>query len=172
MTPYTKFLENEEIFLRAPEPEDLEVMYDLENDSSLWSVGCTNAPYSRHHLRQYIENVTGDIFTDKQLRFMIERRTDHQVIGCIDLTALTPSMPAPKWASPYAPSIASKDMAAWHSTCFAGMHSTSFTSTSSSPLSLMATKPASAFSSARDSLSAIPSRIGYALLTAHSRMPS
>lgn len=90
MTPYTKFLENEEIFLRAPEPEDLEVMYDLENDSSLWSVGCTNAPYSHHHLRQYIENVTGDIFTDKQLRFMIERRTGHQVIGCIDLTAFDP----------------------------------------------------------------------------------
>lgn len=86
----TNYLETEYIRLRAAEPEDLEVMYILENDSTLWEMGCTNAPYSRHLLREYLQNTTGDIFTDKQLRLMIERRADKQVVGCIDLTSFDP----------------------------------------------------------------------------------
>lgn len=86
----TSYLETEDIRLRAAEPEDLEVMYILENDSALWEMGCTNAPYSRHLLKEYLQNTTGDIFTDKQLRLMIERQADKQVVGCIDLTSFDP----------------------------------------------------------------------------------
>ena len=32
------------IRLRALEPEDLDVLYGIENDHSLWSVGATNVP--------------------------------------------------------------------------------------------------------------------------------
>ena len=35
------------IFLRALEPEDLDFLYEMENDESLWEVGSTNVPYSR-----------------------------------------------------------------------------------------------------------------------------
>ncbi|MBP5277361.1 MAG: GNAT family N-acetyltransferase [Prevotella sp.] len=74
--------------LRAIEPEDLEMMYDLENDESLWNVGATNVPYSRFIIHEYIRQTTGDIYTDKQLRLMIE--VEQQVVGMIDLTAFDP----------------------------------------------------------------------------------
>ena len=83
-------MENEYIRLRAPEPEDLELIYQLENDSSSWEVGCTTVPYSRYILRQYIEQTTGDIYTDKQVRLMIERKIDGEVMGCVDLVNYDP----------------------------------------------------------------------------------
>ena len=35
------------IHLRALEPEDLDMLYQIENNRELWSVGVTNVPYSR-----------------------------------------------------------------------------------------------------------------------------
>ena len=31
--------------LRAIEPEDLDLLYTIENDTSLWNVGVTSVPY-------------------------------------------------------------------------------------------------------------------------------
>ena len=53
------------IRLRAIEPEDLDVIYDIENDLELWTVGYTNAPYSRYILHDYIANATSDIYADR-----------------------------------------------------------------------------------------------------------
>ena len=36
-----------QIRLRALEPEDLDVLYAIENDTTIWNVGNTNVPYSR-----------------------------------------------------------------------------------------------------------------------------
>ena len=49
------FLKNDRIFLRAVEPEDLDVMYEMENDPAMWDVSSFTVPYSRFVLRQYIE---------------------------------------------------------------------------------------------------------------------
>ena len=38
------------IKLRAIEPEDLEVLYKIENDVRLWNIGVTNVPYSKYTL--------------------------------------------------------------------------------------------------------------------------
>lgn len=84
------FLNNGTITLRAPEPEDLEVMYNIENNPELWKVGCTTVPYSRYVLRQYIENSTNDIFADRQIRLMVERNTDRCILGSVDLTGFEP----------------------------------------------------------------------------------
>lgn len=73
-----------EVHLRALEPEDLDILYKVENDMSLWSVGATNAPYSRYALSEYITNATGDIFTDHQVRMMICDSLGHTV-GIVDL---------------------------------------------------------------------------------------
>ncbi len=43
------------VFLRALEDSDLEFLYALENDPSIWEVSDTLAPVSRHALRQYLE---------------------------------------------------------------------------------------------------------------------
>ena len=69
--------------LRAMEPEDLEVLYKIENDRTLWDVGVTNVPYSRYVLHDFISNSTGNIYADGQVRLMIE--LEGQVIGIVDL---------------------------------------------------------------------------------------
>ncbi|KAA6308402.1 Spermidine N(1)-acetyltransferase, partial [termite gut metagenome] len=55
-------LSDSRIRLRAPEPEDLTLMYETENDTSLWEFGCLTSPYSRFALKQYIESTQNDLF--------------------------------------------------------------------------------------------------------------
>lgn len=43
------YLSGTNIYLRAIEPEDLDILYQWENDSSLWVHGCTLAPFSKIH---------------------------------------------------------------------------------------------------------------------------
>ena len=59
------------VSLRAMEPEDLDVLYRIENDTKLWNVGCTNVPYSRFTLHNYIADCKNDIYADRQLRLII-----------------------------------------------------------------------------------------------------
>lgn len=84
------FLMNDRIYLRAVEPEDLDVLYDMENDPAMWDVSSFTVPYSRYVLRQYIEGSQSDMFADKQLRLMIVRRHDHCTLGTIDVTDFVP----------------------------------------------------------------------------------
>ncbi|MDL2282009.1 GNAT family N-acetyltransferase [Parabacteroides sp. OttesenSCG-928-G06] len=83
-------LQNEQIRLRALEPEDLPLLYRWENDTTAWSVGNTLAPYSQHVLREYIIESRQDIYTLKQLRLMIEVIAEKQTIGMIDLFDFDP----------------------------------------------------------------------------------
>ena len=78
------FISETEVTLRALEPEDLDLLYEVENDVSLWCVGTTTAPYSRYALREYIANATGDIFTDHQVRMMI-CDSQGRAVGILDL---------------------------------------------------------------------------------------
>lgn len=79
-----ELLQKDGYILRAPEPEDLDIMYLFENTTALWEVSNVTGPYSRYYLKQYIENHQNDIYTDRQLRLMIEN--PHQlVVGIIDL---------------------------------------------------------------------------------------
>lgn len=58
--------------LRKIEPSDLPFLYLWENDATMWADSDTHNPLSRHDLHQYIENTTGDIYRDGQLRLIIE----------------------------------------------------------------------------------------------------
>jgi diamine N-acetyltransferase len=78
-------LENNRIQLRAVEPEDLEYLFQWENDTELWHLSNTLTPFSRFTLKKYIESAATDIFAAKQLRLMIERKVDGIAIGAIDL---------------------------------------------------------------------------------------
>lgn len=62
---------------------DIEMMYSLENNPELWAMGCTTVPYSRHALRQFVEQTAGDIYADRQVRLVIE--ADGEPVGCADL---------------------------------------------------------------------------------------
>ena len=80
---------NPSVHLRAIEPEDLDLLYRIENDVKLWNVGITNVPYSRYTLHDYVANASNDIFMDRQVRMMVENDR-HEVVGIIDLVSFDP----------------------------------------------------------------------------------
>jgi diamine N-acetyltransferase len=80
-------LKGDNIQLRAMEPSDLEVLYLWENDEESWLVSQTIVPFSKHLLQQFMDTAHLDIYTNKQLRLMIDYTEDGmtKTIGCIDL---------------------------------------------------------------------------------------
>lgn len=79
-------LENDVVFLRAVEPEDLELLYEWENDSSLWERGDTINPYSRFTIKLYIERALKEnVLQIGQLRLMICMTGSGKVAGMVDL---------------------------------------------------------------------------------------
>lgn len=85
-----KTLTGKNILLRALEPTDLDFLYQMENDESIWEVSNTLAPYSQFILKQYLENSHKDIFEVKQLRLVISTLNNQNAIGCIDLFDFDP----------------------------------------------------------------------------------
>ncbi|AWI24409.1 GNAT family N-acetyltransferase [Flavobacterium pallidum] len=83
-------LKGDNIRLRALEPEDLDFIYDVENDESIWHVSNTHTPYSYYLIRQYLENAQQDIFEAKQLRLAICYHDNPVPIGLIDLFEYDP----------------------------------------------------------------------------------
>jgi diamine N-acetyltransferase len=81
-------IQNDEIILRAVEPNDVELLYDWENRMELWSVSNTLTPFSKAQLFRYVKNAALDMFQTKQLRLMIDACNLHDrplTVGMIDL---------------------------------------------------------------------------------------
>ena len=85
-----KTLKGNNIYIRALEPNDLEFVYAIENDQSIWEVSNTHTPYSRFLVKQYLENAHQDIYEAKQLRLAICKNEDFQAVGLIDLFDFDP----------------------------------------------------------------------------------
>ena len=83
-------LQSENITLRALEPEDIDYLYQWENDAENWKVSNTQAPFSRFVLEQYIATAHQDIYSVKQLRLIICDK-QNKPVGCIDLFDFEPS---------------------------------------------------------------------------------
>jgi diamine N-acetyltransferase len=83
-------LKGDNIYIRALEPNDLEFIYAIENDQSIWEVSNTQTPYSRFLVRQYLENAHQDIYEAKQLRLAICQDEDFPALGLIDLFDFDP----------------------------------------------------------------------------------
>jgi len=78
-----------QVTLRALEPEDLELVYQIENDRENWREGVTNVPYSRYALRQFIADSTCDIYRDGQVRLVVQ--DGQQPVGFADLVNFSPT---------------------------------------------------------------------------------
>lgn len=83
-------LKGDTVYLRALEPEDLDFIYDIENDEAIWEVSNTQTPYSRFLIRQYLENAHQDIYEAKQLRLAICENDTFRAVGLIDLFDFDP----------------------------------------------------------------------------------
>ncbi len=82
-------LRGEHIYLRALEQEDIDILYKWENDTEIWKVSNTIAPYSRFVLEQYLLNAHQELQTSKQLRLIV-CLNDATPIGTIDLFEFDP----------------------------------------------------------------------------------
>lgn len=87
-------LEEKDIKLRALEPADADLIYQWENDSSVWHAGNTIEPFSRHIINQYVRNASMDLFQAGQLRMMIDVKDNQnkpeRTIGSIDMFEIDP----------------------------------------------------------------------------------
>ena len=83
---------NERVILRAVEPDDIDFIYQLENDPENWHVSNTIVPFSRFAVEQYVLSSNQDIFALKQLRLIIiaNDSPEQKLIGAIDLFDFDP----------------------------------------------------------------------------------
>ena len=72
-----------EIKLRTLKDTDLDFLFSLENDKSLWAVSGTTESFSLVQLANYITHAKQDIAIAEQFRFVIDWQG--KAIGCIDL---------------------------------------------------------------------------------------
>lgn len=78
------------VYLRALEPGDLNFLYALENDPTIWAVSDTLAPVSRHALREYLAHAAADLHEVRQLRLVIGSIDYGHSVGVVDLFDFDP----------------------------------------------------------------------------------
>lgn len=83
-------MQYKEIKLRAVEPEDLENLYEWENNSQYWIISNTVTPFSKYTLKRYIENSHKNVYETGQLRLMIDHIKSKVTIGTIDIFDFDP----------------------------------------------------------------------------------
>ncbi len=74
----------DQLHLRALIAADIDFLFKIENDPSLWQVSNTRAPFSKAVLEAYIARAHEDIFTAKQQRFVLTNSAQAP-LGLIDL---------------------------------------------------------------------------------------
>lgn len=82
------------VSLRALEPEDVEILYNWENNRSIWHLSNNISPLSRFSLEQYVMSAGQDIYATRQMRMMIDLRNPEngiKTIGSIDLFEFEPA---------------------------------------------------------------------------------
>lgn len=82
-------LEFGKVRFRALEPDDIDLLYEWENDSEIWEVSNTYEPFSKYILAKYIKESQRDIYESKQIRMIIET-LEGKAVGAIDLFDFDP----------------------------------------------------------------------------------
>ena len=72
------------------EPVDLDALFEIENDSTMWNISDTLVPYSRDLLSKYLQESVKDIFEVKQVRLAISPKESEELIGLVDLFQFEP----------------------------------------------------------------------------------
>ena len=73
--------------LKAPEPEDIDFLFDLENQESHWLVSNNAAPYSKFQIKLFVQEQQ-TLTQNAQCRWMIA--DDQRAYGCLDLFEYSP----------------------------------------------------------------------------------
>lgn len=78
-------LKGDNIYLRVPEPIDVDFILEMENNPSFWRVSETLFPYSRFEIESFIFEGKHDLFSQRQVRFIICDLQNDFTIGMVDL---------------------------------------------------------------------------------------
>ncbi len=81
---------SERIRLRALEPEDLSVLFEVENGKDACNFTMATGPYSRYQLKRYLSEMSNDLFKDGQLRLVVELKAEKKLVGFVDLFDFVP----------------------------------------------------------------------------------
>jgi len=84
------FIKGQVVALRATEPSDANTLFEWENNMALWPVSNSQIPFSKFILEEFVNASHQDIYTNKQLRLMIESLNDQKTVGVIDLFEFDP----------------------------------------------------------------------------------
>jgi len=84
-----KKLEFGKIRFRALEPNDVDILFEWENDAEIWEISNTFEPFSKYILAKYIKESQRDIYESKQIRMVIET-PERKAVGAIDLFDFDP----------------------------------------------------------------------------------
>lgn len=82
-------LSGNKVRLRPIEPWDVDKILEWENNSKNWRVSNTLVPFSKELITQYI-NSAQDIFSVKQVRFIVTEMDSLNAIGSLDLFEFSP----------------------------------------------------------------------------------
>lgn len=76
----------ESFSIRALEPGDLDVLFEIENDSRLWPLGISKEPLNREILTLYLSTMPGNLQRDGQLRMALYRvNSPQRALALVDL---------------------------------------------------------------------------------------
>lgn len=78
-----ELLSGEKVVLREMRDDDVDLIFDWENRPELDYLGDEHEPLTEEQVSHFINHSTGDIYTDGQLRLMID--SNGESVGCIDL---------------------------------------------------------------------------------------
>ncbi|HZL12206.1 MAG TPA: GNAT family N-acetyltransferase [Prolixibacteraceae bacterium] len=84
-----KRLEFGKVRFRALEPDDIDLLFEWENNTEIWEVSNTFEPFSKYILAKYIKESQRDIYESKQIRMVIET-LEGKAVGAIDLFDFDP----------------------------------------------------------------------------------
>ena len=73
-------LENDKIKLRATEPEDIDFIYELENNSNFWDIADTNEPFSKYIIKAAIFGFARNSVTGSRKPVDVSRSSSAQRI--------------------------------------------------------------------------------------------
>jgi len=79
------YLRGNKVYLRALEPDDIDVLVEWENNPENWQVSGTLAPYSKRNLEKFIDSSHLEIYQTGQLRLMIADTNSKTPIGTVDI---------------------------------------------------------------------------------------
>lgn len=83
-------LSNDKVSLRAPEPDDLDFLFILENDPDAADSGLATAPVSRRQMWDYINSYSADIYAAGELRLVVVDNDSGRAVGAVDLCDFSP----------------------------------------------------------------------------------